>query len=106
MFGFQSPKNQSFPENIRTIKKIEAKSMFLVLKDLDEKVENYSHRTKELINTYSTKSRNKKFVFEAEPKSDFKKRIETLNGEIDKAEERTKQVLKMVAEYHRKKIML
>ena len=106
MFGFQSPQNQNFPGNIRTIKKFEAKSMFLVLKDLDEKVENYSHRTKELINTYSTKSRNNKFIFEAEPQSDFKTRVETLNEEIDKAEERTNKVLKMVAEYHRKKIML
>lgn len=106
MFVFQSPQNQNFPGTIRTMKKIEAKSMFLVLKDLDEKVDNYSQRTKELINTYSTKNRNKKFEFETQPQSDFKTRVENLNDEINKAEERTNKVLKMVTEYHRKKIML
>jgi len=106
MINLKSPQNAKFSTMNRFIisPKNDSQSMISILQDLDEKVENYSQRTKEILKHYSSKGRHICLIDEGENK-DFKKRVQTLNVEFEKTEERTAMVLKLLDDFHTKKIM-
>lgn len=84
----------------------ETQSLLSVLQGMDQKIDSYSHRTQQLLFSYSSKKKTNKddaFVeMSSNADSNIANRIKVLIAQYDKAEERTINVLSLLAKFKEK----